>query len=99
MASGLFLGASSVFYRGAALSLDYDGFIMAAAFTLAVALLMQTIIMGAFLAMREPAQWAAVLRHWRWALAVGVAGVLGSICWFTAFTLENSQLCAGARAN
>jgi drug/metabolite transporter (DMT)-like permease len=89
LASGAFLGASVVFYRGAALSLGGEGFVMQAAFTLAVSLLMQTVIMGAWLVIREPAQVRAVIRHWRPSLSVGIAGVLASICWFSAFTLQN----------
>lgn len=90
LASGAFLGASVVFFRGAALALDHDGFVMAAAFTLAVALVIQTAIMGLYLAWREPGTLRNVLVHWRWSLTVGVAGVLASICWFTAFTLQNA---------
>ncbi len=92
LTSGLFLGASVVFFRGAALELDYDGFIMPAAFTLAVAVVIQTIIMGVYLVWREPGQMTACIRNWKWAGAVGVAGVLGSIAWFSAFTLENAAL-------
>ncbi|MDH3514567.1 MAG: EamA family transporter [Gammaproteobacteria bacterium] len=89
LASGAFLGASVVFFRGAALSLGHDGVVMAAAFTLAVALIIQTAIMGIYLAWKEPATLRAVVVHWRWSLAVGIAGVLASVCWFTAFTLQN----------
>ena len=90
LASGLFLGGSVVFFRGAALALGYDGFLMAAAFTLAVSVVIQTVLMGAWLLIREPGEMAKVIRNWPWALAVGVAGVLGSVCWFTAFTVENA---------
>ena len=87
---GALLGASVVFFRKAALTLDYDGFVMAAAFTLAVSVVMQTVIMGAYLAVYERRTLVDVLVHWKWSLAVGVCGVLGSIGWFTAFTLENA---------
>ncbi|MDA0998392.1 MAG: DMT family transporter [Proteobacteria bacterium] len=90
LASGLFLGGSVVSFRGAAKALEYDGFVMAAAFTLAVSVVIQAVLMGAYLLWREPGQMTAVLKHWRWSLAVGVAGVLGSIAWFTAFTIENA---------
>lgn len=90
LASGAFLGASVVFFRGASLALGHDDFVMAAAFTLAVALIIQTVVMGLYLAVREPGTLKAVFVHWRWSLAVGVAGVLASIGWFTAFTLENA---------
>lgn len=92
LASGLFLGASVVFFRGAALELEYDGFVMAAAYTLAVSVVIQTILMGLYLLWREPGQMTDVLKNWKWSLAVGVAGVLGSVAWFTAFTLENAAL-------
>ena len=87
---GAFLGASVVFYRGAALALGEGEVVMRAAFTLAVSLVLQTVIMGAYLLWREPGQMRAVLVHWRPALAVGVAGFLASVGWFTAFTLENA---------
>ncbi|MCH7937241.1 MAG: EamA family transporter [Proteobacteria bacterium] len=87
---GAFLGASVVFYRGGALSLGGDGFIMQAAFTLAVSVVMQTLLMGAYLAFRERGQLKAVIVHWRPSLLVGVAGVLASIFWFSAFTLQNA---------
>jgi drug/metabolite transporter (DMT)-like permease len=84
LASGAFLGASVVFFRGAALSLEHDSVVMAAAFTLAVALVIQTAVMGLYLAWKEPATLKDVFFQWRWSLAVGIAGVLASICWFTA---------------
>jgi drug/metabolite transporter (DMT)-like permease len=87
---GAFLGASVVFFRGASLSLGDQAVVPRAAFTLAVALALQTLLMGGYLLLREPGQMRAVLRHWRPALAVGVAGFLASIGWFTAFTLENA---------
>ncbi|MEL0105911.1 MAG: EamA family transporter [Rhodospirillaceae bacterium] len=90
LASGTFLGASVVFYRGASLSLGGEGFIMQAAYALAVATVLQTVLMGLYLRMREPGQMTAVLRNWKPALMVGVAGVVGSVGWFTAFTIQNA---------
>lgn len=87
---GLCLGASVVFFRGASLSLGDDAVIIRAAFALAVSLVMQTVIMGAYLLWREPGQMTAILRHWRPSLAVGVSGFLASVGWFTAFTLQNA---------
>ncbi len=87
---GAFLGASVVFFRGAALALEDGEVIIRAAFSLAVALSMQTVMMGIYLLAREPGQLTAVIRHWRPASAVGIAGFLGSVGWFTAFTLQNA---------
>ena len=87
---GAFLGSSVVFFRGAVLALDDGGVLIRAVFSLSVALIMQTIIMGLYLLLREPGQMTAVFRHWKPAGAVGVAGFLGSVRWFTAFTLQNA---------
>ncbi|MEQ9608321.1 MAG: EamA family transporter [Kiloniellaceae bacterium] len=87
---GACLGASVVFFRGAALALPDGEVVIRAAFALAVALVMQTVIMGGYLLLREPGQMSAILRHWKPSLAVGVTGFLASVGWFTAFTLENA---------
>ena len=90
LSCGAFLGASVVFYRGAALSLDYDGPVMAAAYTLAVSVVIQTVLMGLYLAVKERHTLIEVLVNWRWSLAVGICGILGSIGWFTAFAMQNA---------
>ncbi|MEM7061371.1 MAG: DMT family transporter [Pseudomonadota bacterium] len=84
------LGASVVFFRGAALALDGDDFIMAAAYTLAIALTMQTIMMGAWFIGFDRAELGRVFTEWRRAAPVGIAGMIGSVCWFTAFTIQNA---------
>ena len=40
--------------------------------------------------MREPGQLTAVLKNWRWGGAVGVSGVVASIFWFIAMTMQNA---------
>lgn len=87
---GAFLGLSVVFFRAGALSLNEGDFVIRAAFTLAVSLVIQTIVMGVYLLTREPGEITAVVKNWSSALAVGVTGVLASICWFTAFTMQNA---------
>jgi len=84
------LGASVIFFRGGALALGHDNVAMAAGYTFAVGVVLQTVVMGAYIIWREPGEFTRVLRHWRWAAPVGVAGALGSICWFTAFTMQNA---------
>lgn len=88
---GAFLGASVVFFRGASLALGYEhGAWMPAALSLTVAVVLQTVGMGIYLAVTEPRTLRDVIVHWRWSTVVGIAGVLASIAWFTAFTLENA---------
>ncbi len=90
LACGAFLGASVVFYRGAALSLDYDGPVMAAAYSLAVSVVIQTVVMGIYIAIKERRTLIDVLVNWRWSLAVGICGALASIAWFTALAMQNA---------
>lgn len=89
-ACAAWLGSSVVFFRGASLSLNHHNFVMAAAFTLLVTLLIQTVVMGLWLRFREPGEVGKVCVHWRWGSLVGVTGVLASIGWFTAFTIQNA---------
>jgi len=84
------LGASVVFVRGAALSLNGPQFIVAAAYTLAIVLFMQTVMMGAWFLAFDRAELARCFREWRRAMPVGLIGMAGSVCWFTAFTLQNA---------
>lgn len=90
LACGAMLGASVVLYRGAGLALDDGGYLIRAAMALSVSVVIQTILMGIYLAWREPDQLKAVLVHWRPSLSVGVAGALASVFWFSAFTVQNA---------
>ena len=87
----IWLGGSVVFFRGASLSLEHDNVLMSASFTLAVALALQTLIMGIYLGIQSSDQLKAVITNWRWAAGTGLTGGLASIAWFTAFTLENAS--------
>jgi drug/metabolite transporter (DMT)-like permease len=90
LACGFFLGASSVLFRGAALSLNHDSLLTSAAFTLVLATLLQTILVTIWLITFEKGQISSVIANWRVAATVGFAGWIASICWFTAFTLTNA---------
>lgn len=90
LACAAWLGASSVFFRGASLSLGHDHFAVAAAYSLFVSVSIQTVLFGVVIAYKEPGELGRVARNWRRAGAAGLAGALASICWFTAFTLHNA---------
>ena len=90
LASGAFFGLSVVSYRAASLSLGGEGFLMQAAFTLAVVTVMQTLGMSVWLIAREPGELGRVLRAWRVAGLVGLSGMLASASWFTAVTIQNA---------
>ncbi len=53
---------------------------------------LQTIIMGVYLALREPGQLASVAASWRQAIWVGAIGMVASAAWFTAMTLKNAAV-------
>lgn len=86
----MLLGLSSVSYRGAALALEGTNVFVSAAFALAVALVMQTVMMGAWFVVFDRAELANVGRQWRRAGPVGLVGMACSVCWFTAFAVQNA---------
>jgi drug/metabolite transporter (DMT)-like permease len=90
LASGALFGISATGYRGASLSLDGGDFLIRAAVTLAFVTVFQTVVMAAWLHRREAGQIGAVLGSWRVTALVGATGVLGSLGWFMAFTLQNA---------
>ena len=55
----------------------------------------QTCVMGVWMGLREPSQLRAVWHARKTALWVGVTGLLGSLGWFTAFTLQTAAYVKG----
>ena len=94
LALGLIAGAafalSAIGYRAAALRLGPEHYLFRAAFTLACVTTMQTAVMLVLLPLAEPGQVGRVLARWRATALVGLTGMLGSLGWFTAFTLQNA---------
>ena len=88
IASGAGFALASVGYRGAALRLEGSGFLMAGAYTLVAAQLVQTLLLGGWLLARSPATVAGVVREWRRSLLAGFMGAAASAGWFTAFALQ-----------
>ena len=92
LTSGGFFGIAAISVRGGSLSLGGDGFLVQAAFTLAVMLVFQTIVMGTYMAVRNMSELVDVLKAWRVAMWVGASGAVASIGWFTAMTIQNAAL-------
>ena len=90
LASGAFFALTSVSVRAASLSLDGEGYLMQAAFTLLVVTVWQAVVMTAWLIVRQRQVLARALRNWRLCGLVGLTGMLASACWFTAMTIENA---------
>lgn len=90
LGAGVLFGISGNGYRGASLSIADGDVFYRAIITLAFVTAFQTISMAFWLAWRERGEILRVLSAWRVAGLVGVTSMIGSICWFTAFTLQNA---------
>jgi drug/metabolite transporter (DMT)-like permease len=90
LASGAGFALSVTGYRAAALSLEGASFLLAAAVTLAVAQLVQTLALGGWLVWRDLRVVRATLRLWRPSLFAGLMGAAASAGWFTAFAIESA---------
>ena len=63
---------------------------MAATFTLVVGLVLQSVLLSAYLALRDPAVLSAIIRAWRPSLFAGFMGALASQFWFLAFAITSA---------
>lgn len=90
LGSGALFGVSAVSYRAASLSLGSGDFLIRAAVTLAFVTLLQTILMSVYLIWREPGEISRVFARWRVTFWIGLTGMLGSLGWFAAMTLQNA---------
>jgi drug/metabolite transporter (DMT)-like permease len=90
LAAGAMFGLSAVGFRGAILSLGLPSYLMAATFTLVIGLLLQSVLLSAYLWLRDPAVLTAIMRSWRPSLFAGFMGALASQFWFLAFALATA---------
>ncbi|SDR48645.1 DMT family transporter [Pseudovibrio sp. Tun.PSC04-5.I4] len=88
LTAAAFFGASAAFYRTASLSVEADTFLLQAAFTLVCVTGFQTVVMASWMSFSCPSELRAALKNWRMSSLVGLAGIIGSIGWFTAMTLQ-----------
>ncbi len=90
--SGSGFAIAAVCFRGASLSLDGGTFFERAAITVLSAVTLQSIIMGAYLIVREPGEIGKVFDHWKISSAIGGIGMFASLCWFSAMTLNSAAI-------
>ncbi|MGV6812314.1 MAG: DMT family transporter [Brevirhabdus sp.] len=88
--SGLFFGVSAICYRGATLDVPSGDFAMRAMVTLSFVTVYQTLVMLIWMLFTNRAEIGRVLASWRVGVMVGVTSMVGSLCWFMAFTLQNA---------
>ncbi|MBS0534527.1 MAG: DMT family transporter [Proteobacteria bacterium] len=90
VAGGMF-GLSAIGFRGAILSLGIpDHFVLAATFTLAAGLVVQSILLSAYLMLRDPVTLRAIFRAWRPSMLAGFMGALASQFWFLGFAITSA---------
>ncbi|RKF16382.1 DMT family transporter [Roseovarius spongiae] len=88
--SGAFFAISAVGYRGATLEIASNDPLARALVTLAAVTAAQTCAMTVWLAWRDRGELVRVLAARRTAIWMGITGLGGSLCWFTAFTLQSA---------
>jgi drug/metabolite transporter (DMT)-like permease len=86
--SGTLFALSAVGYRGAALAQIGVSPWLAGAWTVVWAQLLQSVVLGGYLAWRAPAGLRAIAQAWRLSLLAGTMGALASIGWFTAMAMR-----------
>ncbi len=85
--SGLLFGFSLNAYRHAGLSLEPHHAVFASVATVAFTQAVQSVGLGAWLAVRHPAALESVLASWRRSLFAGFCGAAASACWLFALAL------------
>tara|TARA_R110002050_G_scaffold206296_5_gene342185 strand:- start:14562 stop:15464 length:903 start_codon:yes stop_codon:yes gene_type:complete len=90
LASGTMFGIAAVGYRAASLSLAGPNFMMQAAVTLLSAIILQTVIMLVWMALRAPGELGRIRAAWKISALVGLVGASASFGWFMAMTLQTA---------
>ena len=90
LSSAALFAASAIGYRGAILSLHQASFVLAATFSLAAGLTLQTLLLLAWLVLFKRGTLKAIAALWRPSLLAGFAGAAASEFWFLAFALASA---------
>ena len=84
--SGAALALANIFYFKATILLEGD-LLLDASFTAAIAITMQTIILGSYLILRQPEQLMLCLANWRIGIFIGITAAVSTAAWFMAFAM------------
>ncbi|MDG2004188.1 MAG: EamA/RhaT family transporter [Novosphingobium sp.] len=85
--SGTLFGLSSIAFRGGIEALPDGGFVVRSLSVLVASLVMQTVMLGGWLALFDRAGLFGSIREWRRSVGAGLAGATASAFFFTAFSL------------
>jgi len=90
IASGALFAIAAIGFRGGIRALEVPNFVVAATTTLALALIIQTVMLSLYLVLFDRQKLLAILREWRPSLFAGFTGAFASQMWFLAFALETA---------
>ncbi len=90
LAAGGCFALSAIGYRGAILSLHDPNFVMAATFTVATGLAVQTVLLTTYLFAYDRAVLHAIVKAWRPSLFAEFMGALASQFWFLGFAIATA---------
>jgi drug/metabolite transporter (DMT)-like permease len=88
LAAGACFALAAVGYRGAALTQPGVSPWVVGAWGVLLAQLLQTAVLGAWIALRDADKFARILQAWRLSTVAGAMGAAASVGWFTAFALR-----------
>ena len=91
LGAGLGFALASLWIRDASLSLEIPRIVSASAVLLYMVIL-QSLICLVWISVKEPEQFMLIQKNLKSSLFIGFTGVLGSIGWFTAMSLQNAAL-------
>ncbi len=92
LGSGLLFALTSLSIRKASLSLGDINYLYQACVTLLSMIIVQVILMGVYLLVRNPEQLSGLAKEWKLSGFIGMTSAFGSIGWFSAMTLEKAAL-------
>ena len=90
LSAGACFALSAIGFRGAILSLHDPSYAVAATFTLAAGLVVQSVLLTLYLALRDRAVLTAIFAAWGPSVFAGFMGALASQFWFLAFALATA---------
>jgi drug/metabolite transporter (DMT)-like permease len=92
LGAGFLFAMTAIFIKLASRSVASPSVFVRALFVLFVTTVLQTLMQGAYLLIKEPEELRKTLREWRSACWVGILSASGSACWFTGFALTDVGL-------
>jgi len=90
LASGALFAIAAIGLRGGIRALDSPSFVVGATTTLVLGLVIQVVILSAYLLLADRATLRAIVRAWRPSLLAGCIGAFASQMWCLAFALETA---------